>query len=273
MTCPGCGNTLEAGAKFCPYCGAAFEVAAAPEAEESIPSDEVLAATLAPDPITPPIMIDRTAHPQEHGVSRKASGWRWFLILIPVIFIGAVIVLLSTSHNNIVTTFKDANAAAGWQFTAYSPQSFARAANGLAIYDGNYAYKDSFPDVTVTINAAIRTDTAIEQNGYLCVWLRYNPGVRKGYCFIVKPVAKTAHLGIAGDPNPQSVDLTQLIPDFNPYQAHTYTASAKGENLQLAIDGRQVASLYDVGLINGQVALEARGLSATITKAEIVPGR
>jgi hypothetical protein len=271
VTCPGCGNTLEAGAKFCPYCGTAFEAGATLGPDDSIPADELLAATLTPDSISPPITVDQ---PSRHEKDiRNKSGFRWWFLLIPAISIIGTFFLINSSHTNIVNAFKDTKDAAGWQFTTYSAQSFARATNGLVIYDGIYTYKESYPDVTVTINATIRTDTAIEQNGYLCIWLRYNPGMRKGYCFIIKPVTKTAHLGIAGDPNPQSVDLAQLIPDFNPYQAHTYTASARGENLQLAIDGRQVANLYDVGLIKGQVALEARGLSAAITRAEITPGR
>lgn len=273
VTCPGCGNTLEAGVKFCPYCGNSFEAVAAPELDDSIPSDELLAATLAPDSITPPITIDHISHQHEHKIGKKPALFRWWYPLIPTIIIIGIFFLINSMHTNIVTEFKDAKAAAGWQFTAYSQQSYARSASGLAIHDGIYTYKDSYQDITVTINATVSTNTAIEQNGYLCLWLRYSPSLRKGYCFIIKPVAKTAHLGIAGDPNPQSVDLNSLIPDFNPYQAHTYTASARGENLQLAIDGRQVASLYDVGLLKGQVALEARGLGATITRAEIAPGR
>jgi len=272
VTCPGCGNSLEAGVKFCPFCGTAFEAVSAPDLDAAISAAESSTDILASDYVPPPSAIDRPSHQHEHAISNK-SRFHWWYLLIPAVIVGVIILLLTSSRTNIVTEFKDANAARGWQFTAYSPQSFVRSANGLAIYDGVYVYKDNYPDVTVTINAAIRTDTVLEQNGYLCMWLRYNPSLRKGYCFIVKPVAKTAHLGIASDPSPQSVDLNSLIPNFNPYQAHTYMASAKGEYLQFAIDGRQIANLYDVGLLKGQVALEARGLGATITRAEITPGR
>jgi hypothetical protein len=270
LTCPGCGNTLNPGANFCPYCGLVLKSARADgRTDDPAPSGREYDAEGSASQHT---TVEQPSKTPQHEIARK-SGFRWWYIIIITLLISGIIYIFYQPGSSIVNEFKSANAAAGWQFTAYMPQSFARIAGGLTLYNGIYVYKESYQDMTVTLNASIKTDIAIEQNGYLCIWLRYNPGISKGYCFILKPVTRTVHLGIAGDPNPQSVDLNQLMPNFNPYQMHSYTASARGENLQFAIDGRQVASLYDVGLIKGQVALEARGLGVTIAKAEITPER
>jgi hypothetical protein len=171
-----------------------------------------------------------------------------------------------SANSKYQTQFADTSSTGGWQFDAGSTTSSYATKAGLTLNDGMFVYNQNYSDLRFSLTTTLGKTGP---DGYFCMWIRLNPNLKKGYCFIIKPDNRTAHLGVAGDPNPISINILSLIPNYDPALSHTYTAEAQGDYFTFSIDGIKVSSFNDIGLTRGSVAVEAHRMSLIASKAEI----
>lgn len=272
----------------------ALEVPFAPENEEAgietpLPTTtETTSGVATTPPVSPPwrreapgrIPVATTPKPdisyapatpfEKHSTTSDKKGFPWLAIIIPVVVValvfGAYFIFFVSANSKYQTQFENASSTSGWQFDAASSTSSYTANAGLTLNDGMFLYNQNYSDVRFTLTCTLSRAGA---DGYFCMWLRLNPSLHKGYCFIIKPETRTAHLGVAGDPNPISINILSLLPNYDPAQTHTYIAEAKSDYFSFSIDGVIISSFNDIGLTSGSVAMEAHHMSLIAGKAEI----